>query len=54
MNFFFGRFNERVQYLMPPAIGNRVGRHAYSDFVENGLAVVRDRDEFYFRLRYTF
>jgi hypothetical protein len=54
MNFFFGRFNERVPYLMPPAIGNRVGRHAYSDFVENGLAVVRDRDEFYFRLRYTF
>ena len=30
---------------MPPALGNRVGRGAYKDFVENGLAVVRDRDE---------
>jgi hypothetical protein len=54
MNFFYGRYQHRTPFLMPPAIGNRVGRHAYQDFVEPGLAVVRDRDEFYFRLRYTF
>jgi hypothetical protein len=54
MNFFFGRYQRRTPYLMPTAIDNRVGRHAYQDFVEPGLSVVRDRDEVNFRLRYTF
>ena len=54
MNFFYGRSQQRVPYLNPPAIGNRVGSHAYKDFVDPGLTVVQDRDEFYFRLRYTF
>jgi hypothetical protein len=35
-------------------VGNRVGRHAYDDAVENALAVVRERDEIFMRLRYTF
>ncbi len=33
---------------------NRVGGHAYQDAHENGLAPVRDRDEVFVRLRYTF
>jgi hypothetical protein len=35
-------------------LSNRVGRHAYRDFVENGLSAVRDRDEMFLRIRYTF
>jgi hypothetical protein len=35
-------------------VGNRVGDHAYQDAVENALAVVRERDEIFMRLRYTF
>jgi hypothetical protein len=31
-----------------------VGQNAYKDHVETGLGVVRDRDEFFFRLRYSF
>jgi hypothetical protein len=34
--------------------GNRQGKHAYQDGTENGLAAVRDRDEVFLRLRYTF
>jgi hypothetical protein len=32
----------------------RTGRGAYHDFAENGLAPVRDRDEAYLRIKYTF
>jgi hypothetical protein len=34
--------------------GNRSGSRAYYDTVENGLSLVRDRDEVFLRLRYTF
>ena len=54
MAFFFGRQQFRDMHLMPTSLANRKGRHAYKDFVENGLAVVRQRDEFFFRLRMTF
>jgi hypothetical protein len=54
LGFFFGRYQPRVPFFMPQALGNRAGRHAYTDFVENGLAIVRDRDEAFIRLRYTF
>jgi hypothetical protein len=40
--------------LYPTALGPRAGRDAYRDFVENGLSAVRDRDELFLRLRYTF
>ena len=33
---------------------NRLGAHAYQDSTENGLALIRDRDELYLRVRYTF
>jgi hypothetical protein len=53
--FFWGRFQARTAPLAtvgdPPF---RTGRHAQKDFVENGLSVVRDRDEIFLRVRYTF
>ena len=52
--FFYGRWQGRTPFLMPNALSNRVGSGAYTDHVENGLSVVRDRDEFFFRIRYTF
>jgi hypothetical protein len=52
--FFEGREEPRPMSLYPTTLSNRVGRHAYKDFVENGLSAIRDRDEVFFRLRYTF
>jgi len=54
-NFFFGR-----QQLVDSAVSelraglNRTGSDAYKDPVENGLTPLRDRDEIYMTLRYTF
>jgi hypothetical protein len=54
-NFFFGR-----QQLVDSPIAelraglNRTGRDAYKDAAENGLSPLRDRDEIYLTLRYTF
>ncbi len=55
MNFFFGRF-ETVDTAIAPlgVIGTEAGHMAYKDASENALAVVRERDEAYLRLRYTF
>jgi hypothetical protein len=55
MNFFFGRF-ETVDMPIAPlgVIGTEAGHKAYQDGAENALAVVRERDEAYVRLRYTF
>jgi hypothetical protein len=55
MNFFYGRF-ERVDIPIAPlgVIGTEAGHMAYEDGAENALAVVRERDEAYLRLRYTF
>jgi hypothetical protein len=55
MSFFFGRW-EYVDTAIAPlgVIGNELGHHAYQDGVENGLSVVRERDEAYVRIRYTF
>jgi len=55
LNFFWGRWQMKdapVQSLA--SVGNRVGRDANSEAVENALAVVRERDELFLRLRYTF
>ena len=35
-------------------VGERFGRNAYKSFVEPGLALVRERDEIFLRVRYTF
>ena len=34
--------------------GDRFGRNAYTLVVENGLAVIRERDEIFLRIKYTF
>ena len=36
----------------PP--GNRLGDNAYKNSTPAGLGIVRDRDEVFFKLRYTF
>jgi hypothetical protein len=51
---FTGREEPRRMALVPTTLSARVGRHAYKDFVENGLSAVRDRDEVFLRVRYTF
>ena len=51
---FFGRFEAKRAALNPVASLNRAGRHANSDFVENGLSVIRDRDEVFLLVRYSF
>ena len=51
---FEGRQEPRVMALEPTVVAGRTGRHAYNDFVENGLSAVRDRDEMFLRIRYTF
>ena len=52
---FSGRESERVAALngLAPE-GERFGRNANKTFVENGLSVVRERDEIFLRVRYTF
>jgi hypothetical protein len=55
MNFFFGRWQTvdmPIQGL--GTVGGESGKLAYQESVENGLSVVRERDEVYLRLRYTF
>jgi hypothetical protein len=52
--FFFGGFDIRPPFLNPTSATTRVGKSAYSDFVENGLSIVRHRDELFMRIRYTF
>jgi len=52
---FFGRTELEelpVNPISPPA--NRADPNAYQVPVENALSLVRDRDEVFFRLRYTF
>ena len=54
MAFFMGRSEARRMSLDPSSLTNRTGRHAYRDFVENGVSPVRERDEMFLRVRYTF
>jgi hypothetical protein len=51
---FAGREKNKRMAINPVLVGNGFGRHANSTFVENGLSVIRERDEIYLRLRYTF
>jgi len=51
---FVGREEARPMAISPSSLSNRTGRHAYKDFAENGLSAVRDRDEFFLKVRYTF
>jgi hypothetical protein len=51
---FNGRFEEKTTPIVPVILPERVGEGAYKSHVENALAVVRERDEVFLRLRYTF
>jgi hypothetical protein len=54
-NYFFGRGQYKdmpVRGFAPASL--RAGGHIYDDGVENGLSLIRNRDEVFFRLRYTF
>ena len=55
VNWFWGDTELRANPLLPvSSVDTQVGKHAYHQGVENALAVVRDRDEVFFRLRYTW
>ena len=51
---FYGRFQEQTAAITPVSLDNRVGKGSYKSHVENGLSVIRERDEFFLRVRYTF
>ena len=51
---FMGRYQGKTPPLYENALVNRVGRGAYTSWVENGLSPVRERDELWLRIRYTF
>jgi hypothetical protein len=54
LSAFWGRFQAKTAALNPVASLNRTGRYANNDFVENGLSVIRDRDEAFLLVRYSF
>jgi hypothetical protein len=54
-NIFMGKADLEDMSVNPVALTNRVqGPNQYQNQSENGLAVFRDRDELFVRLRYTF
>jgi len=53
-NIFFGRQQLRDSAINEIRPLNRTGSDAYKDPVENGLAPLRERDEVYAQIRYTF
>jgi hypothetical protein len=52
--FFTGREQNEHAPVNDIVATNRVGRGANSQFVENGLSAVRERDEAFLRIKYTF
>jgi hypothetical protein len=51
---FMGREQTRPMALNGNSLSNRTARGAYNAYVENGLSAIRDRDEIFLRIRYTF
>ena len=51
---FFGRYQRKAASLYQNALDNRAGRGAYTTWAENGLSAIRERDELWLRVRYTF
>jgi hypothetical protein len=51
---FYGRSQFRRTGITQLGPANRVGSHAYKDAVDNGLSLLRDRDEAFLSVRYTF
>jgi hypothetical protein len=54
-NLFYGRVEQTQAALVPRGgLAGGAGKGAYHSYVEEGLSVLRDRDEIYLRLRMTF
>ena len=52
---FWGRFQTKREQLVSQGLpGNKVGSQSYQAHVQNGLAVVNERDEIFLRIRYSF
>jgi hypothetical protein len=51
---FSGKTESRTPAITPVSLGNRVGKGAYSSHVDRGLSLIRERDEVFLRVRYTF
>jgi hypothetical protein len=51
---FWGRFQTKKDPLVPASLDNKVGAQSYKSHVQNGLAVVNERDEIFLRVRYSF
>jgi hypothetical protein len=56
LNTFWGSHDRREAALVATGTAGQGGRGegAYHSYVENGLSTVRDRDELFIRIRYTF
>jgi len=51
---FAGRWKRFDRSIAEVGTGNRIGRHRDASWTEPGLSAIRERDEIFFRLRYTF
>jgi len=54
LNVFGGGFQRRNGGINDALDSRLIGPHAQSAFAENGLSVIRERDELFFKIRYTF
>ncbi len=56
LGIFEGRFKQAPASVNDPGDGAslRIGKHRNKQFFEPGLSVIRERDEIFMRLRYTF
>jgi len=54
MALFWGRYQAKTYPIAPVSLPNQVGRRAYTLWQENGLSVIRQRDEAFMILRWTF
>jgi hypothetical protein len=52
--FFWGTVKYTDMPLANLTLGNRGGGRPYENGTYNGIGIVRERDEIFFRLRYTF
>jgi hypothetical protein len=52
--FFFGEDRYVPMSLVDIGVGNRRGPHTYENTFRPGIGIIRDRDEVFLQLRYTF
>ena len=52
--FFFGEDHYVPMGITDIGVGNRRGQHAYENTFRPGIGIIRDRDEIFLQLRYTF